>query len=44
MEMVDDFVDIDDNIKDPQFCATIACDIYKNLRASEVWHPFFKFI
>ncbi|KAH9691300.1 Cyclin-A1-1 [Citrus sinensis] len=35
MEMVDDFVDIDDNIKDPQFCATIACDIYKNLRASE---------
>lgn len=35
MEMVDDFVDIDDNMKDPQFCATIACDIYNNLRASE---------
>ncbi|KAJ4700730.1 Cyclin [Melia azedarach] len=36
MELVDDFVDIDDNIKDPQFCATTAFDIYKNLHASEV--------
>lgn len=29
-------VDIDDNDTDPQLCATIACDIYKHLRASEV--------
>ncbi|XP_019072151.1 cyclin-A1-1 isoform X2 [Vitis vinifera] len=27
--------DIDDNFGDPQFCATMACDIYKHLRASE---------
>ncbi|KAG8389767.1 hypothetical protein BUALT_Bualt01G0012800 [Buddleja alternifolia] len=29
-------VDVDDNLIDPQLCATIACDIYKHLRASEV--------
>ncbi|GER49159.1 cyclin family protein [Striga asiatica] len=29
-------VDIDENLDDPQLCATIACDIYKHLRASEV--------
>lgn len=28
-------VEIDDNFEDPQFCATMACDIYKHLRASE---------
>lgn len=28
--------DIDDNLDDPQLCATEACDIYKHLRASEV--------
>ncbi|VFQ82426.1 unnamed protein product [Cuscuta campestris] len=27
--------DIDDNLDDPQLCASIACDIYKHLRASE---------
>lgn len=32
---VDKVVNIDDNYMDPQFCATIACDIYKHLRASE---------
>ncbi|KAI3842582.1 hypothetical protein MKW92_018621 [Papaver armeniacum] len=31
----DKIVDIDGNHKDPQFCTTIACDIYENLRASE---------
>lgn len=35
METVDKVVDIDNNFMDPQFCATIACDIYKHLRASE---------
>ncbi|KNA05147.1 hypothetical protein SOVF_193090 [Spinacia oleracea] len=32
---VDKVVDVDDKYMDPQFCATIACDIYKHLRASE---------
>nr|XP_027091321.1 cyclin-A1-4-like isoform X1 [Coffea arabica] len=32
----DDIIDVDDNLMDPQSCATIACDIYKHLRASEV--------
>lgn len=36
METDKDFVNVDDNFFDPQFCATIACDIYKHLRASEV--------
>ena len=36
MEIDDKIVDVDDNCMDPQFCATIACDIYKHLRASEV--------
>ncbi|KAK9271351.1 hypothetical protein L1049_026941 [Liquidambar formosana] len=35
METDDKIVNVDDNIMDPQFCATIACDIYKHLRASE---------
>ncbi|KAK2390372.1 mitotic cyclin a2-type [Trifolium repens] len=30
-----EIVDIDCNIKDPQFCASIAHEIYENLRASE---------
>ena len=33
---VDKVVNVDENYVDPQFCATIACDIYKHLRASEV--------
>lgn len=32
----DKFVNIDSNDKDPQLCATYACDIYKHLRAAEV--------
>lgn len=28
--------DIDNRFMDPQLCATLACDIYKHLRASEV--------
>lgn len=36
METDKDFVNVDDNFFDPQFCTTIACDIYKHLRASEV--------
>lgn len=31
----DEFVDVDDNFMDPQLCATMACDIYKHLRATE---------
>ncbi|KAJ8762900.1 hypothetical protein K2173_023029 [Erythroxylum novogranatense] len=31
----DKIVDVDSSYEDPQLCATIACDIYKHLRASE---------
>lgn len=31
-----EFVDIDRNTKDPQFCASFAHEIYENLRVSEV--------
>lgn len=31
-----EFEDIDCNIKDPQFCASFAHEIYENLRVSEV--------
>lgn len=37
MEIDDKVVDVDNNFMDPQLCATIACDIYQHLRASEVW-------
>lgn len=42
METDDKIVNLDDNYEDPQLCATIACDIYKHLRASEVCHFFFR--
>ncbi|CAN8234219.1 unnamed protein product [Cochlearia groenlandica] len=32
----DKIVNIDGNLVDPQLCGTIACDIYKHLRASEL--------
>ncbi|KAL2520004.1 Cyclin-A1-1 [Forsythia ovata] len=35
MESNNKIIDLDDNLDDPQLCATIACDIYKHLRASE---------
>nr|BAE06271.1 cyclin A [Scutellaria baicalensis] len=35
LESGDKIVDVDENLDDPQLCATIACDIYKHLRASE---------
>ncbi|CAI0395689.1 unnamed protein product [Linum tenue] len=35
MDTDDKFVNLDTNFEDPQLCATIACDIYKHLRASE---------
>lgn len=35
MEKIHKLVNVDDNITDPQFCAVIASDIYKNLRDSE---------
>uniref|UniRef100_A0A5B7B9R0 Putative cyclin-A1-1-like n=1 Tax=Davidia involucrata TaxID=16924 RepID=A0A5B7B9R0_DAVIN len=35
MGTTDQIVDVDDNFMDPQLCATMACDIYKHLRASE---------
>ncbi|KAJ4838348.1 hypothetical protein Tsubulata_026396 [Turnera subulata] len=31
----DKVINVDNNIEDPQLCATIACDIYKHLRESE---------
>jgi len=34
-------VNIDNIYSDPQLCATYACDIYKNLRESEVTLRFF---
>lgn len=34
-------VNVDENLNDPQLCATIACDIYKHLRATEVQTYFF---
>lgn len=36
----DEIIDVDNDIMDPQACATIACDIYKHLRASEVRNLF----
>ncbi|KAI8015853.1 Cyclin-A1-1 [Camellia lanceoleosa] len=35
IKTVNRVVGIDDSITDPQFCATFACEIYKNLQASE---------
>ncbi|CAI0602096.1 unnamed protein product [Linum tenue] len=35
MDTDDKVLDLDTNFEDPQLCATIACDIYKHLRASE---------
>ncbi|XP_048227403.1 cyclin-A1-1 isoform X2 [Ricinus communis] len=35
MDTDDKIVNLDDNYEDPQLCATMACDIYKHLRASE---------
>ncbi|GAV71922.1 Cyclin_N domain-containing protein/Cyclin_C domain-containing protein, partial [Cephalotus follicularis] len=35
MERVDNVLNVDDNVTDPQYCSTITCDIYKHLRASE---------
>lgn len=36
METGDMIVDVDENSMDPQLCATMASDIYKHLRESEV--------
>ncbi|CAI9786621.1 unnamed protein product [Fraxinus pennsylvanica] len=35
MDSDDMVVDVDGNLNDPQLCASIACDIYKHLQASE---------
>ncbi|KAK1380427.1 Cyclin N-terminal domain-containing protein [Heracleum sosnowskyi] len=41
METSNRIVDVDENSMDPQLCATMACDIYKHLRASELHcYPF----
>lgn len=37
LEKGDKFVNVDNNYADPQLCASFACDIYKHLRASEVY-------
>lgn len=36
VDVVDKVVNVDNDYMDPQLCATIACDIYKHLRESEV--------
>ncbi|XP_008219598.1 PREDICTED: cyclin-A1-1-like [Prunus mume] len=36
LEAEEKIADLDNSLMDPQLCATIACDIYKHLRASEV--------
>nr|XP_016472550.1 PREDICTED: cyclin-A1-4-like isoform X1 [Nicotiana tabacum] len=36
IESGDKIANIDNNFVDPQLCATMACDIYKHLRATEV--------
>ncbi|KAF8390830.1 hypothetical protein HHK36_023129 [Tetracentron sinense] len=36
MERTDKIVEVDNDSKDPQLCVSIACDIYKHLRASEI--------
>lgn len=33
---VDNVIDVDTNHNDPQFCTTLACDIYRHLRIAEV--------
>lgn len=33
---IDDFIDVDANHNNPQFCTTLACDIYRHLRIAEV--------
>lgn len=43
METDEKIVNVDNKYSDPQLCATIACDIYQHLRASEV-QPFFYII
>lgn len=40
METDDKIVNVDNNYMDTQLCATIACDIYQHLRASEVYVSF----
>ncbi|GAB2270377.1 hypothetical protein Dimus_005280 [Dionaea muscipula] len=35
VDLVDNVVTVDNDFMDPQICATIACDIYKHLHASE---------
>ncbi|KAJ6813837.1 putative cyclin-A1-1 [Iris pallida] len=35
MEITDGIVDVDNNHKDPQLCATLAYDIYNHLRTAE---------
>ncbi|KAK1354142.1 Cyclin N-terminal domain-containing protein [Heracleum sosnowskyi] len=44
METGDRIVDVDENSMDPQLCATMACDIYKHLRASEVTKSYFSVV
>ncbi|OIV97955.1 hypothetical protein TanjilG_12712 [Lupinus angustifolius] len=36
LEKEEKIINVDNNYKDPQLCATFACDIYKHLRATEV--------
>jgi len=40
LEKGEKIVNIDNDYMDPQLCATFACDIYKHLRASEVYLHF----
>ena len=37
---IDRVCDVDNDLEDPQLCATLASDIYMHLREAEVTHSF----
>ena len=37
---IDRICDVDNDLEDPQLCATLASDIYMHLREAEVTHSF----
>ena len=37
---IDRICDVDNDLEDPQLCATLASDVYMHLREAEVTHSF----
>ena len=37
---IDRICDVDNDLEDPQLCATLASDIYMHMREAEVTHSF----